>query len=112
MVQGNSLSHQGSLNMNVLDTLGLIATSFGQWMGVAGGDEVIQLDRARFKYLNLQFKEDCLVGVSSLGHTEHMGVVRGLIRGKVHLGAWKKRLQSNPMRLMEAYLACSMRAAC
>ena len=111
MVHGNSLAHQGSLNMNILDTLGLISTSFGQWMGVEGGDEVTQLDEARFKYLNLQFKDDCLVGVSSLGHTENMGVARGLIRGQVHLGEWKKRLQANPVRLMEAYLACSIGAA-
>ena len=81
------------------------------YMGVEGGDEVTQLDEARFKYLNLQFKDDCLVGVSSLGHTENMGVARGLIRGQVHLGEWKKRLQANPVRLMEAYLACSIGAA-
>lgn len=108
MVHGNSLSHHGSLNMNILDTLGLISTSFGLWMGVEGGEEVIHLDRSRFKYLNLQFKDDCLIGISSLGHTENMGVARGLIRGKVPLGKWKQRLQENPTRLMEAYLACSI----
>jgi len=40
-----------------------------------------------------------------LGHTENMGVVRGLIRGKVQ---WKTRLQADPTRLMEAYLASSI----
>ena len=107
MVKGNRVVHHGSLNMNVLDTLGLISTSFGQWMGVEGGEEAVLLDQSRFKYLNLQFKEDSLVGVSSLGHTENMGVVRGLIRGRVKLGQWKSRLQADPTRLMEAYLACT-----
>ncbi len=111
MVQDNTLEHQGSLNMNVLDTLGLISSSFGQWMGVAGGDLVCIVDRERYKYLNLQFKDDVLVGISSLGHTENIGVARGLIRGKVSLGQWKARLQKNPERLMEAWLACSVGVA-
>ena len=111
MVQDNTLEHQGSLNMNVLDTLGLISTSFGQWMGVTGGDSVCIVDRERYKYLNLQFKDDVLVGISSLGHTENIGVARGLIRGKVSLGDWKARLQKNPERLMEAWLACSVGVA-
>ena len=111
MVQDNTLEHQGSLNMNVLDTLGLISTSFGQWMGVAGGDSVCIVDRERYKYLNLQFKDDVLVGISSLGHTENIGVARGLIRGKVSLGQWKVHLQKNPERLMEAWLACSVGVA-
>ena len=111
MVQDNTLEHQGSLNMNVLDTLGLISASFGQWMGVTGGDSVCIVDRERYKYLNLQFKDDVLVGISSLGHTENIGVARGLIRGKVSLGQWKARLQKNPERLMEAWLACSVGVA-
>lgn len=108
MVQNNVLEHHGSLNMNVLDTLGLITTSFGQWMGVEGGDSVCIVDQQRYKYLNLQFKDDVLVGISSLGHTENMGVARGLIRGQVKLGQWKVRLQKNPQQLMEAWLACTM----
>lgn len=108
MVQNNVLEHHGSLNMNVLDTLGLITTSFGQWMGVEGGDSVCIVDQQRYKYLNLQFKGDVLVGISSLGHTENMGVARGLIRGQVKLGQWKVRLQKNPQQLMEAWLACTM----
>ncbi len=108
MVQNNCLTHQGSLNMNVLDTLGLISSSFGQWMGVDGGDAVCFVDKTRYKYLNLQFKDDVLVGISSLGHTENIGVARGLIRGQLALGKWKQRLQKNPERLMEAWLACSM----
>jgi len=104
MVSGGRISHRGNLNMNVLDTLGLVSTSFGHWEGVEGGDSVELLDRARFRYLNLQFREDRLVGASSLGLTEHVGVIRGLIEGGVPLGAWKARLVQDPTRLMEAYL--------
>ncbi len=108
MVSGNKCIHQGSVNMNILDTMGLISTSFGQWMGVPGGEQGILLDKENYHYLNVQFKDDYLVGVSSLGHTQHIGVVRGLIRGKIKLGVWKDRLIQNPARLMEAYLASSL----
>ncbi|MES9821336.1 MAG: FAD-dependent oxidoreductase [Candidatus Thiodiazotropha sp.] len=104
MVKDQAITHQGSLNMNVLDTLGLISSSFGQWMGVEGGDQATLLDEGEFRYLQLQFDGDCLVGASSLGHTQHIGVLRGLIRSRVPLGEWKDRLMKDPTRLMEAYL--------
>src|SRR5690606_35319439 len=34
MVHGQEIVHQGSLNMNVLDTMGLVSASFGHWQGV------------------------------------------------------------------------------
>lgn len=104
MVNPESVPHKGSLNMNVLDTLGLISTSFGQWMGVEGGDQAVLLDEDGYRYLNLQFDGEYLTGASSLGHTQHIGVLRGLIRSRVPLGVWKTRLLKDPTRLMEAYL--------
>jgi NAD(P)H-nitrite reductase large subunit len=104
MVHQGSVIHPGSLNMNVLDTLGLVSASFGQWMGVEGGENVVLLDEDRYRYLNLQFDGDYLTGASSLGHTQHIGVLRGLIRSRVPLGVWKARLMKDPTRLMEAYL--------
>ncbi|MCK8515576.1 FAD-dependent oxidoreductase [Methylonatrum kenyense] len=104
---GYPLKHQGSVNMNVLDTLGLISTSFGMWMGVDGGDSAELYDGDRFRYINLQFKDDVLVGGSSLGMTDHVGVMRGLIQSKVRLGKWKERLKNDPTRIMEAYIACT-----
>ena len=98
-------THRGSVNMNVLDTLGLISSSFGLWMGAQGGESVELLNRDRFRYLNLQFQEDVLVGATSLGLTQHVGVLRGLIQSKTKLGAWKKKLVEDPTRIMEAYLA-------
>jgi NADPH-dependent 2,4-dienoyl-CoA reductase/sulfur reductase-like enzyme len=102
---GREAVHQGSVNMNVLDTLGLISSSFGLWMGVDGGAAAELCDRERYRYLNLQFQDDVLVGASSLGLTDHVGVLRGLIQSRVRLGAWKDRLLRDPTRVMEAYLA-------
>lgn len=95
----------GCLNMNVLDTIGLISSSFGLWMGTAGGDSAELSDPTNYRYLNLQFKDDVLVGANSLGLTEHIGVVRGLIQSRIPLKKWKAKLMQDPTRLMEAYLA-------
>ena len=105
MVHGHTIANRGQVNMNVLDTLGLISSSFGMWMGVDGGDGVERTDRDRFRYINLQFEDDCLVGASALGVTDHVGVLRGLIQSKTRLKEWKQKLQDDPTRLMEAYLA-------
>jgi len=35
MVYGNVVANPGNVNMNVLDTVGLISTSFGMWMGLS-----------------------------------------------------------------------------
>ncbi len=102
---GKTTDFQGSLNMNVLDTLGLISSSFGLWMGVDGGDSVEACEPEQFRYLNLEFQDDVMVGATSLGLTQHVGVLRGLIQGKVHLQEWKPKLMDDPTRVMEAYLA-------
>jgi NAD(P)H-nitrite reductase large subunit len=99
--------HRGNINMNVLDTLGLIACSFGLWMGVEHGDSAEQYNPDRFRYINLQFDGEYLVGATAIGLTQHVGVLRGLIQSKVKLGAWKERLLHEPLRIMEAYLSCT-----
>jgi len=75
------------------------------WMGVEGGEESELVDKENYRYLNLQFKDDVLVGASSLGMTQHVGVMRGLIQTASPLGEWKDKLMENPARLSEAYLA-------
>lgn len=107
MVRGHRTEHVGNLNMNVLDTVGLVSASFGMWMGVPDGDSAELVNEDGFKYLNLQFKDDVIVGASSLGLTQHVGVIRGLIQSETKLGVWKERLKKDPLRVMEAYLACS-----
>jgi NAD(P)H-nitrite reductase large subunit len=107
---GIETHYEGSFNMNVLDTIGLISTSFGLWMGVENGDSAELVDTENFRYLNLQFQGDVLVGATSLGMTQHVGVLRGLIQGKVKLGDWKARLMNDPSRVMDAYLAMNYTA--
>lgn len=101
---GVDAAFQGSFNMNVLDTLGLISSSFGLWMGADGGDSVELCNPEEFRYLNLEFQDDVMVGATSLGLTQHVGVLRGLIQSRVKLGTWKDKLRRDPSRLMEAYL--------
>ena len=97
----------GVTQINVLDTLGLISASFGDWQGVPGGAHAELTDRAAGRHLSLQFDGDRLVGCNSIGWTEPVGVMRGLVEGQVALGEWKDRLQRDPTRLMEAYLDCA-----
>lgn len=95
--------YKGSLVMNVLDTVGLISVSYGQWEGQGDGVEV--LDEDNFHYMRLEFEEDRLIGALSLGRTEHVGVLRGLIQTGVRLGEWKDKLKQDPQLIMEAYVA-------
>ena len=80
-------------------------------MGVEGGESSELVNEKEYKYLNLQFENDVLVGASSLGLTQHVGVLRGLIQSQTPLGVWKDRLMKDPMRIMEAYLACAQAQA-
>ena len=111
---GNSAVSQGSLALNVLDTLGLISTSFGQWSGVepaAGGATAELVDEERFRYLSLQFEHDVLIGATSIGWTDHVGALRGLIQTRARLGVWRERLLNDPTDFMAAYLASAQQAA-
>ena len=108
---GGDARYQGSLNMNVLDTAGLISASFGNWQGVRGGEIAETLDKGHFRYTRLAFDGDMLIGALSLGLTEHVGVIRGLIQSRLRLGPWKERLIADPNRVMEAYVALAPAAA-
>ena len=96
--------YRGSLSMNVLNTLGLVSSSFGLWMGAGGGERAVAVDRDRSRYVRLEFDGPHLVGALALGLTQHVGVIRGLIQTRVDLGDWKARLLRDPLRVMEAYL--------
>jgi NAD(P)H-nitrite reductase large subunit len=102
---GQRTPHRGSLNMNVLDTLGLISSSFGLWQGAPGGSEAKVIDEEKFKYLKLEFLGDKMVGAQCVGLTDHVGMLRGLIQTGFRLGSWKDKLMASPERLREAYLA-------
>ena len=102
---GKPTELRGVTQINVLDTLGLISASFGQWDGVPGGQSVELVDTEANRALSLQFGGDRLVGCNAVGWTEHVGVMRGLVEGGVSLGEWKDKLLHDPTLLMEAYLA-------
>jgi NADPH-dependent 2,4-dienoyl-CoA reductase/sulfur reductase-like enzyme len=98
----------GVTQINVLDTLGLISTSFGNWQGVPGGESAELVDLESGKALSLQFDGDLLVGCNSVGWTQHVGAMRGLVEGQVRLTPeWKEKLKADPTQLMPAYLACT-----
>ena len=105
--QAASANLKGVTQINVLDTLGLISTSFGDWQGAPGGEHVELTDTAKGRHLSLQFKDDVLVGCNSVGWTEHVGVMRGLVEGQVKLGFWKEVLMKDPTQLVEAYLGAA-----
>jgi len=102
---GADAKYRGSLIMNVLDTLGLISASFGQWMGE--DDVVTTVDHKQYRYIKLAFDGERLVGALCLGRTDHVGVLRGLIQSRVKLGAWKNKLKQDPSLIAEAYVACT-----
>lgn len=102
---GQKVSLRGVTQINVLDTLGLISTSFGNWQGVPGGEQASLTADGR--HLSLQFKDEVMVGCNSVGWTDHVGVMRGLVEGQVQLGEWKDKLVQDPTQLMAAYLACA-----
>ena len=104
---GQDTTLKGVTQINVLDTLGLISTSFGNWQGVEGGEHAELTDQAAGRHLSLQFKDDRMVGCNSVGWTEHVGVMRGLVEGQIRLGEWKDKLLQDPTKLMQAYLACA-----
>lgn len=108
---GQRTALRGVTQINVLDTLGLVSTSFGNWQGVSGGEHVELTDRGAGRHLSLQFDGDRLVGCNSIGWSDHIGVMRGLVEGQVNLAGWKQRLMADPTLLMQAYLASAQQQA-
>jgi NAD(P)H-nitrite reductase large subunit len=104
---GKTTTLRSVTQINVLNTLGLVSASFGQWDGVPGGEHVELTDKAAGRHLSLQFEGDRLIGCNAIGWTAHIGVMRGLVEGAVKLGEWKDKLLADPTLLMEAYLACA-----
>lgn len=102
--------HRGSLNMNVLDTMGLISSSFGLWQGAEGGATAKLVDEVGYKYLKLELSGDRLVGAQCVGLTDHVGMLRGLIQTGLRLGSWRDKLIAAPERVREAYIAVAQGA--
>jgi hypothetical protein len=90
----------------VLDTLGMISASFGNWDGVPGGEHVELTDRAAGRHLSLQFSGDQLVGCNSrrLDRARGRDARPGRRPGQAQR-VEGQRLMHDPTLLMEAYLA-------
>jgi NADPH-dependent 2,4-dienoyl-CoA reductase/sulfur reductase-like enzyme len=109
---GQTASWRGAFRMNVLATFGLVSSSFGQWWGAEGGEHVEAIDAADFKYLRIELKDDFVIGATSVGLTEHVGALRGLIQTRTRLTPrWKAALLHDPHKFVDAYLACAQAAA-
>jgi hypothetical protein len=57
--------------------------------------------------MRLEFDGDKIIGALSLGRTDQIGVLRGLIQTEVPLGEWKEKLIADPHLIADAYIACS-----
>ncbi|TXH00706.1 MAG: NAD(P)/FAD-dependent oxidoreductase [Rhodocyclaceae bacterium] len=101
---GKRVPYRGSLSMNVLDTVGLVSHTFGLWQGREGGEIVEKVDEGKYLYTRLCFDGDYLIGAITIGRTQHVGAIRGLIQTRRKLGKWKGRLMDNPQLLMEAFV--------
>ena len=109
---GQPSSWKGAFRMNVLTTFGLVSSSFGQWWGAEDGHHVEAVDDTAFEYLRLEFRDELLIGATSVGLTEHVGVLRGLIQTRTGLTPkWKEKLLRDPHKFVDAYLACAQAAA-
>ena len=104
---GKRTQLRGVTQINVLDTLGLVSTSFGRWEGVPGGEHAESIDDANFRYIRLEFEGDVLIGSNTVGFTEHVGILRGLTQSRTKLGKWKDQLLRDPLQLPQAYLSCA-----
>ncbi|OGB57270.1 MAG: hypothetical protein A2503_04040 [Burkholderiales bacterium RIFOXYD12_FULL_59_19] len=66
-------------HINVLDTLGLISGSFGDWQGPRGCNHLEQTNNTSGRHLSLCFQEDVTMGRNVVGWADHIGAMRGLI---------------------------------
>ena len=48
---------------------------------------------------------------TTIGFTEHTGALRGLIQGRIELGAWRERLLADPSLFLPAYPASAAKLA-
>ncbi len=106
-MSGKNVPYQGSLGMNVLDTVGLLSYTFGLWQGREGEDTVEAVDAEHFLYTRLCFEGDVLIGGITVGNSRHVGAMRGLIQTRRHLGHWKAKLMKNPQLVMDAFVDLS-----
>ncbi|MGH2469587.1 MAG: NAD(P)/FAD-dependent oxidoreductase, partial [Chloroflexota bacterium] len=104
---GRAHDYAGSMLMNVVETAGLQAASFGNW----AGDDYTEDRAAGGHYRRYVWAGDTLTGGVIIGPARRMaaendmGMLKGLIQAGQPLGAWKDLLVHQPFELKKVYLA-------
>ncbi len=107
---GQDLAYPGSLLMNIVDVKGLEIASFGHW-DRADGEVSSGLNEARPAYRKYVWDGDQLSGAIMLAPSEEvwvtndLGMIKGLVQSRAHLGAWKERLKRFPFDVKRPFVA-------
>ena len=107
---GRDIAYRGSLLMNILDVLDLNIASFGNWSSSDEDASVLLTPRDNI-YRKLVWDGDRITGaiimspVRALWTTNDVGMVKGLIQSRVHLGDWKQYLHENLWDIKKPFVA-------
>jgi NAD(P)H-nitrite reductase large subunit len=112
---GQKVEYPGSLLINILDVCGLQCCSFGQWHA-NGGETQVVANAARPVFRKLVWDGDRIAGAIFVGRMDDVamlndvGMAKGFIQAKAHLGEWKGYLQKHPTDLRRAYVGARVAA--
>jgi NAD(P)H-nitrite reductase large subunit len=107
---GRDIAYRGSLLMNILDVQDLHMASFGDWISDNGDVSVLLVSRDNV-YRKLIWDGDRITGAiimgpsRSLWTTNDVGMLKGLIQSRVHLGGWKQYLHENLRDIKKPFVA-------
>ena len=107
---GRDIAYRGSLLMNILDVQDLDIASFGNWTSDSRDTSVLLVPRDQV-YRKLVWDDDRVTGAIIMGPakalwtTNDVGMVKGLIQSRVHLGEWKQYLHENLRDIKKPFVA-------
>ena len=95
---GDSISYDGSLRMNVIDSEGIGVASIGETEPIDKDCEVI-VTREDKDYRKIIIKEDRIIGAILIGDVSDAGIIISLIRNRIRISS---RKDLNPKRRLNA----------
>ena len=107
---GRDIAYRGSLLMNILDVIELNIASFGDWTSDSGDVSVLLVPRDNV-YRKLIWDGDRITGAIIMGPsralwaTNDVGMFKGIIQSRVHLGEWKQYLHENLRDIKKPFVA-------
>ena len=107
---GRDIAYRGSLLMNILDVIDLNIASFGNWISDSEDTSVLLVTRDHV-YRKLIWDGDRITGAIIMGPartlwtTNDVGMLKGLIQSRVHLGDWKRYLHENLRDIKKPFVA-------